>query len=177
MLSAAGYPKKHGRYAAVSRMADVSASGAKVWFESDHPPRDYAIFDRLLSALVKGLEEKSGFSVSLSELEDYLLNNRNDPLTEQAAISHHNQTQAEQVFPEKRPHVYTAQLYDFINQVARDLGINLFRDFDLDRLEFLYSKIADYCHDKNIDLRLEQDKDHLKDIIGKLLELARKNVL
>lgn len=176
VLGLIGHAKKRGRYVAVSRMTGRSESGAKLLFSNDRPPKQYEVFGRLVRALVSDLESKAGITLSIAALEDYLLNGRRDPFKEKSNNSNdYGVIDVNDSAHQKRPHLYRLQVCDLVNRVGMELNFNLLRDFDLDQLESIYSRVVKYCISHDIDL--EAKEEELKDVITKLIELTNQSVL
>lgn len=157
--------REYGRLTLLARETGLTAGGARLMFTEDRPPKHLNVYNLLVSALCRFLEN-IGQAVEPKALSSYLLNGSEDPLNLES-------TREVEDLLSSVDAVYVAKIYVLIDKIAGEINIDLHNDIDTSTLRGLYNRVVRYCVDGDVDTESEE----LKDLIVSSIKLAKANML
>ncbi len=152
---------EYGKLSALARFTDMSAAGVKLLFSHDRPPRHLNKFRMLTQGLVEQIRSHSGRGIKQNQLSDFLLYNSRSPFTESERFPGISSREAFEEFDT----VFLGRIYVFIDEVAKENGINMFQDLQPGMLKIIIDRVLLLFSEQKADLKSKSTKELVKSTI------------
>lgn len=161
--------KKHGCLSALARMSNMTAGGIRLLFTHDRPPKYLSKFDLIVDGLLDEVESVQRVQINRPQLVEYLLNDSVSPLAEYEV---QDKTSSNNMLSEFDA-VDLGLMYVFIDEVAKENGVNIFKQLPRGMVKKLISRVMSFYTEKRADL----DSPDFRDIVRSAVLLAKEGML
>jgi len=164
--------KKFGRTKFLTRISQLSWSGAKACLDEDRPPKRELAINSASLEISKLLKQQRRINVTPKDVEDYLVVG-SGPLESQIQINDDKEMGARLAWDISQiPYSFNAQVMLMIHKVGNEMDIDVFTELEEQQLELLNRKMTIHCYYSDIDNNMESDES-LKELIRSMIIVAR----
>ncbi len=159
-LSYAGIGE-YGKLTALARYSELTPSGVKLLFQNDRPPQHLHKFELMTGALTEQIYSFSGRRIKLRQLQEYLLYNSKSPFSDFDTIPEIRSSELLEEFDT----VYLGRIYIFMDEVAKENGISLFKDLESGAIKRIVDRVLLLFSEDSMDLKSDTTRELVKSMI------------
>ncbi|WNO10461.1 hypothetical protein [Teredinibacter sp. KSP-S5-2] len=151
----------YGSLSAIARISGMTAAGVRLLFIEDRPPKFLRLFLQLVDALIGEIKKQRGVEIERNKLYHYLLSDSEWPFPEAQIYSSPSVNQGLDKFDK----VYLGRVYVLLDEIAKECGVNVFKDLEHGHLTKLLDRVLALCSKQNLDLDASDSRELIKSIV------------